>query len=348
MKKTVQEIAKLISGQIEGDGSVCVTGLSGIKEALPGHITFVANKKYQSLIDSTNATVIIVPTEMAVSRGKVIIRHSDPSLAFAQLMEILGPEPVSYKSGIHPTAVIGENVSIGKDVCLQAYVVISDETVIGDNVVVGAGSFIGEKTFIDNDTLIYPKVVIRERIKIGQRCIIHSGSVIGSDGFGFAAVRGIHKKIPQIGTVEIEDDVEIGANVTIDRARFDKTWIKRGTKIDNLVQIAHNVIIGEDSIIVAQTGISGSTTIGKNVILAGQTGIVGHISIGDNAIVGAQAGVTKDVPSETIVSGYPAMPHVKAKRIQALINRLPKLYQKMAEIEKKLEEIFNPSEADKG
>lgn len=333
---TVQEIADLIGGKVEGDGSTPISGASGIKEARPGDITFLANSRYISLLKETNATCVIAPPDVPIPNGKIAIRHEAPSLAFAKIMERFGPKPVKYPPGIHPTAIIGKDVKLGRDVSIQPYVVIEDNAVIGDNTIIGAGVFIGRETRIGSDTFIYPGVVIRERITIGNRCIIHSGTVIGSDGFGYATVRGVHHKIPQIGTVVIEDDVEIGANVTIDRARFDKTWIKKGTKIDNLVQIAHNVVIGENSIIVAQTGISGSTVIGNNVILAGQSGIVGHITIGDNAIVGAQAGVTKSVPPGQMVSGYPAAPHTKARKIQALINRLPKLYKKVAELEEKI------------
>ena len=335
---TVQEIAELINGTVEGDSGVVINGASGIKEAKTGEVTFVANSRYQALIKETKATAIIASPGIEVPGSKIVIRHKTPSLAFARIMKQLGPEPIIFKPGIHPTAVIGENVSIGKNVSIQAYVVIEDEAVIGDETVIYPGAFIGRKTKIGSQVIIYPRVIIRERITIGNRCIIHGGAVIGSDGFGYATVRGVHHKIPQIGTVVIEDDVEVGANVTIDRARFDKTWIKKGTKIDNLVQIAHNVIIGENSIVVAQTGISGSTVVGKNVILAGQSGLVGHIKVGDDAIVGGQAGVTKNVPAGQMVSGYPAAPHNRAKKIQALVNRLPKLYQKVSDIEKKLDQ----------
>jgi UDP-3-O-[3-hydroxymyristoyl] glucosamine N-acyltransferase len=187
--------------------------------------------------------------------------------------------------------------------------------------------------------LIYPHVSVRERTQIGDRVIIHSGAVIGSDGFGFAMVRGVQEKIPQIGTVAIEDDVEIGANVTIDRARFNKTVIGKGTKIDNLVQIGHNVTTGKNCIIVAQAGVAGSASLGEGVILAGQVGIVGHIHVGDRVIAAGQAGVTKSVPPDTKISGYPARPHDVAKRINACIHRLPELYKKIKELEQKIEEL---------
>lgn len=332
---TVQEIADLVGGSIEGDGATLINHASGIKEAQAGDVTFLANSRYQPLLKETNATAVIVQAGIAAPKGKIVIRHESPSLAFAKIMERLGPVPVRYVPGIHSTAIIGKDVKLGKDVSIQPYVVIEDEVVIEDSAVIGAGSFIGRNAQIGAKTLVYPRVVIRERVTIGNRCIVHSGAVIGSDGFGYATVHGLHHKIPQIGTVVIEDDVEIGANVTIDRARFDKTWIKKGTKIDNLVQIAHNVVIGENSIVVAQAGISGSTVIGNNVVLAGQSGAVGHITIGDNAIVCARAGVTKNIPAGHMVSGFPAASHSKAKRIQALISRLPKLYEKVLELDKK-------------
>jgi UDP-3-O-[3-hydroxymyristoyl] glucosamine N-acyltransferase len=217
--------------------------------------------------------------------------------------------------------------------------VIEDNVLIGDNSVIYSSCFIGSYTCIGSDTLIYPNVSIRERLFIGSRVVIHSGTVIGSDGFGFANIEGLNQRIPQIGTVVIEDDVEIGSNVTIDRARFDKTVIGRGTKIDNLVQIAHNVVVGENTIIIAQAGISGSTTIGKNVTIAGQAGLVGHINIGDGAVLAAQAGVTKSVPANTVVSGYPAKPHEVAKQVNACVQSLPRLYNTVAELKKKIEEL---------
>lgn len=338
MHKTLREIADFIQGEVVGNENIVITGVAGIKEAQEGDITFLANPKYFPLIDKTRASAIITSKEVE-STPKPIIRTENPSLAFAKIISLIAPNEVTYPKGIHPTVILGKHVSLGKDVCLGPYVVVEDNVSIGDNTIIYSSCFIGHHTTIGSYTLIYPNVSIRERISIGDRVIIHSGTVIGSDGFGFVNIKGLHHKIPQIGTVEIGDDVEIGANVAIDRARFDKTIIGRGTKIDNLVQIAHNVVIGENSIIVAQAGISGSTIIGKGVTLAGQAGLVGHITIGDEAVVAAQAGVTKSVPANTTVSGYPAKPHEIAKRVNACIQNLPKLYDTVAELKKKIGEL---------
>lgn len=208
---TVQEIADLVGGKVEGDGATPINGASGIKEAQPGDVTFLANSRYQPLLKETNATCVIVPPDVSIPKDKIAIIHESPSLAFARIMERLGPESIKYPPGVHPTVVIGKDVKLGQNISIQPYVVIEDGVVIGDNTVIGAGVFIGRDTQIGSDTFVYPRVVIRERLTIGDRCIIHSGAVIGSDGFGYATVRGIHHKIPQIGTVVIEDDVEIGA-----------------------------------------------------------------------------------------------------------------------------------------
>ncbi len=340
MKKSLKEIAQLIDGTVIGDQNTQIRGVCGIKEAKEGDITFVANPKYISLIEHTNASAIITSLEIKKA-SKPLILTENPSLAFGKLLSLIAPNECTHFKGVHPTAVIGEHVKLGKDVAIQPYVVIEDYVEIGDRTVLYSGVFIGHHTRIGHDTVIYPHVSIRERGELGSRVIIHSGTVIGSDGFGFATLKGLHHKIPQIGIVIIEDDVEIGANVTIDRARFEKTLIKHGTKIDNLVQIAHNVVIGENSIVVAQTGISGSTTIGKNVVLAGQSGIIGHIDIGDNAVIAAQAGVTKSVAQNTCVSGYPAKPHKKAKRINACVQKLPDLYKLVNKLEEKIAALEN-------
>jgi UDP-3-O-[3-hydroxymyristoyl] glucosamine N-acyltransferase len=338
LHKTLNEIAKLIDGKVVGNGDTLITGVSGIKEAAEGDITFLANPKYSSLMDKTRAAAIITSSD-AQKTAKPVILTDNPSLAFAKIISMFMPDDAGHPQGIDYTVVMGKNVTLGKDVAIGPYVVIGDNVSIGDNTIIYAGCFVGHHSKIGNQTLIYPHVSIRERISIGNRVIIHSGTVIGSDGFGFATIKGSHHKIPQVGTVEIADDVEIGANVTIDRARFDKTVIGRGTKIDNLVQIAHNVIIGENSLIVAQVGISGSTIIGNNVTLAGQAGLVGHITIGDNAIVTAQSGVAKSVPADTMVSGYPARPFMTTQRANASLENLPKLFDLVKELKKKVEEL---------
>ncbi|MDD5166852.1 MAG: UDP-3-O-(3-hydroxymyristoyl)glucosamine N-acyltransferase [Candidatus Omnitrophica bacterium] len=338
MQKTLKEIAELIDGEVIGDSSIVIKGVAGIKEASEGDITFLANPKYLPFANSTRASAIVVSRETE-PLTKPVIRADNPSLAFVKIVASFSSGHVSRPAGIHPTAVLGKNVSLGKDVAIGAYAVIEDNVSVGNNTVIYAGCFLGHHTKIGDDSLIYPNVSIREQVVIGDKVIIHSGTVIGSDGFGFITIKGAHHKIPQIGTVQIGDNVEIGANVAIDRARFDKTVIGNGTKIDNLVHIAHNVIVGENSIIVAQAGISGSTVIGRDVTIAGQAGLVGHITIGDGAILAAQAGVTKSVPPNTMVSGYPARPHETAKRVNACVQNLPKLYETINELKKKIQDL---------
>ena len=338
MKFTLKEIAQLVEGELVGDPSVAITGISGIKEAKEGDITFLANPKYASLVETTKAAAIITSRE-SVETSKPLIKTDNPSIAFTKVVSLAGHESNKYPEGIHSTAVISPNAQIAKGAAIGAYTVVDDGVEIGVDSIIYSGCYIGCGVKIGKKCLIYPHVSIRERIEIGDRVIIHSGAVIGSDGFGFDMVRGVQEKIPQIGTVLIEDDAEIGANATIDRARFDKTVIGKGTKIDNLVQIAHNVVTGENCIIVAQTGISGSTTLGKGVILAGQAGIVGHIYIGDKAIVAAQAGVTKSIPAGAKVSGYPAKPHEIALRVNACLQRLPELCKKIRELEEKVKNL---------
>jgi len=340
MRKTLKEIARLIDGEVVGDGDIVITGISGIREAEEGDLSFLANPRYAPLMDTTKAAAVITSREINTA-PKPIIRTDNPSLAFSRIISILLPNNQQYPSGIHPAAAIGKNVKLGRDIAVQAYAVIDDGAVIGDRTIIYAGSYIGYNVKVGCDCLIYPNVVLRENVVVGDRVIVHSGTCVGSDGFGFATVNGEHHKIPQIGTVVVEDDVEIGANVTIDRARFGKTVIGKGTKIDNLVQIAHNVVIGENSIIIAQAGISGSTVIGKNVTIAGQAGLVGHITVGDNAILAAQAGVTKPVPANICVSGYPAKPHDEAKRLNAFVSRLPQMAEEIKKLREKINQLEN-------
>lgn len=335
MRKTLKEIADFIKGELVGEEDIIITGINGIKEAEPGDITFLANTKYQSLVDKTRASAIIVSGD--ASLNKPVIRTDNPSLAFAKVIALFKDDHLEHPQGIHPSAIIGKGAKLGKNVSLGAYVVVESGASIGDNSVIYPGSFVGSHTSIGSAALIYANVSIREKCAIGNNVIIHSGTVIGSDGFGFVTVDGKHHKIPQVGIVEIHDDVEIGANVTIDRARFGKTVIGSGTKIDNLVQIAHNVVIGKNCLIVSQVGISGSTVIGDNVILAGQVGLIGHITIGDNVIVTAQSGVSKSIPSDLLVSGSPARPNMENQRIVACTHNLPSLFNLVKELKKRIE-----------
>lgn len=345
MKFTLGEIADLVSGELVGSPDIVITGIAGIKESKEGDITFLANSKYASLVKTTKASAIITSKEIT-GVLKPLIRTENPSLAFARVVDLAAADNAKHPQGVHPTAIIAPSAKLSSSVGVGPYVIVDEEVEVGERTVIYGGGYIGRQTKIGKDCLFYPHVAIREKTVIGSRVIIHCGAVIASDGFGFAAVDGIQEKIPQIGIVVIEDDVEIGANVTIDRARFDKTVIGRGTKIDNLVQIGHNVVIGPNCIIVAQAGISGSTTLGNGVVLAGQAGLAGHIRVGDKAVVAAQAGVTKSIPAHTKVSGYPARPHETAKRVNACIQRLPQLYKKIKELEDKISALESQRRQD--
>jgi UDP-3-O-[3-hydroxymyristoyl] glucosamine N-acyltransferase len=336
IKKRADEIAELVGGELSGDGAVEVSDIKDIKEAGPGDLAFILNPKFASMMEGSRAACIVVPPEVR-SSGVTIIKTKNPSLAFCKIVDNLMPGRIPHPKGIHPTAVVGERVSLGKNVGLGPYVVIQDDAVIGDNTVIYPFTYVGNRSKIGRDSIIYSNVSIREDIKIGSRVIIHAGTVVGSDGFGFDSSTGMHVKIPQIGDVIIEDDCEIGACVTIDRAKFSHTKIGRGSKIDNLVQIAHNVEMGQGCIVVAQCGISGSTVLGNGVVMGGQVGLVDHIKLGDRVMVGAQAGVTKSFPPNTIIVGSPAKPIMETKRIVAVTDMLPDLYKRIIKIEKHLD-----------
>lgn len=333
----LKEAADLVGGNLEGDSAVTILGVAGIKEAKKGDIAFISNAKYLPFLLETEASAVIVGRDVEATGKKPLIRVDNPSRAFTKLITYFKPPAEPRLPGIHPTAVVDSSVKMGTGVHIGPHVVLEAGVQIGDRASIGAGVFIGYESIIGCDTLIYPNVTIREETTIGECVIIHGGAVIGSDGFGYDTMGGKHTKIPHLGTVLIEDDVEIGANVCIDRGRFQKTVIRKGVKIDNLVQIAHNVEIGEHSLIISQAGISGSTKLGANVVLAGQAGLVGHIELGDSVIVGAGAGVTKSVPAGTIVLGSPAKPITEQKRIFALIARLPELFREFADLKKKIE-----------
>jgi len=335
---TLAELAALTGGILEnGSPDLAISGAAAVDEASGAHITFFGNARYLPALKQSQAAAAFVPLDFTEQIAPALIKVGNPSLAFALVVEKFAPPPVTYAPGIHPTAVIGPSVTLGDGVSIQPYAVIESGAVIGTGSVIGAHDFVGQESTIGPDCRLYPLVSIRERSIIGARVIIHSGTVVGSDGFGYEFSAGRHVKIPQIGCVQIDDDVEIGANVTIDRARFGRTWIQEGTKIDNLVQIAHNVVIGRHSIIVSQTGISGSSKLGQYVTLAGQVGVVGHIQIGDRAIVGAQSGISKNVPPGETWFGYPATPLREMKERLAYIGRLEKLYARVRKLEQVLD-----------
>jgi UDP-3-O-[3-hydroxymyristoyl] glucosamine N-acyltransferase len=335
MQKTLAEVAQLIKGRVVGDGALLIKGVSGIKEAQPGDLTFLANPKYIPLASATRASALVVGKDVLVE-GKSVIQVDDPSMAFTMVVAMI-KEALSPKvTGVHPTAVVDPSAVLGEGVGIGPHAVIEKNAVIGAGTVICAGAFIGQKTSVGAKCLIYPNVTVREDCVLGNNVIIHSGTVIGSDGFGYSTVGGIHHKIPQTGNVVIEDDVEIGACVTVDRARFDKTVIGRGTKIDNLVQIAHNVRTGEHCLIIAQTGIAGSAVLGNNVIIAGQVGIAGHVVVGDGAAAGAQTGITKDVPAGMKMFGTPAQEFKETVQQIGLVRRLPKYVERIAALEEKI------------
>jgi UDP-3-O-[3-hydroxymyristoyl] glucosamine N-acyltransferase len=332
---TLQELATLSGGELVGDSGLKITGAASLAEATAGEISFFANRKYVGLLRKTRASAVFVPTDFTDPIAAAQIRVSNPTRAFEQVVLKFAPKPITFSPGIHPSAIVDPTAKLGERVSIQPYAVIEAGAKIGDDTIIGAGSYIGHETVIGSACLIYPRVTIRERSRIGSRVVIHSGAVIGADGFGFEMIDGRQEKIQQLGIVQIDDDVEIGANTTVDRARFGRTWVQQGVKIDNLVQIAHNVVIGKNSVIVAQTGISGSTQVGERVTMAGQVGIVGHVEIGDGTVIAAQSGVSKSVPGGTWF-GYPAGPIDEVKQQIAWIHRLGKLFARVKEIEKKL------------
>lgn len=339
MRMKLKEICEHLGGDLTGDGEIEITGVSGINEARPSQITFVANPKYLAAVATTQASAIIIGHGLN-GNGKPTIHVENPYWAFVRVLEMFAPAKEQRPlPGVHETAIIGKNVKLGERVSIQPFAYIGDNVEIGDGTLIHPFVYIGEGTQIGADGLIYPHVNIREDITIGDRVIIHCGAVIGSDGFGFAPVSNRHHKIPQIGTVVIEDDVEIGANTTIDRATLSETVIKRGTKLDNLVQIAHNVVIGEDCCLAAQVGIAGSTTLGDRVNIAGHGGAAGHLTLGADSIVYAKSAVTKDMPPGSHLSGFPARPHKQELRVHAATRKLPELLPEFARLQKRVEEL---------
>jgi UDP-3-O-[3-hydroxymyristoyl] glucosamine N-acyltransferase len=332
---TLHELATCSGGELIGDPAQKITGAASLAEATDGDISFFANPRYISQLRKTRAAAVFVPPDFSEQIPAAQIRVSNPEKAFEQVVVKLAPEPIMFPAGIHQTAIVDETANLGARVSIQPYAVVEGGVTIGDDTVVGAGVYIGHETLIGNNCKIYPQVTIRERTKIGDRVVIHSGAVIAADGFGFEPSQGRYEKVPQLGIVQIDDDVEIGANTTIDRARFGRTWIQAGAKIDNLVQVAHNVVIGMNTVIAAQTGIAGSVRIGNNVLIGGQVGVIGHIEIGDHTAIGAQSGVSKDISGGAWWM-TPATPLAEVKQQMAWVRRLGKLFARVSAIEKKL------------
>lgn len=328
------ELARLVGGELVGSASTEIKGIAGLEDARPGDITWAEDDKRLAQVRESKATAVVVPLR-AEAVGKPAIRVHNPRLAFARLLAAFAP-PETIPLGVHETAVIGEDVELGPDVSVQAHVVLGDRVRLGKNVVLYPGVYVGEDTVIGDDTVIYPNVTIRERVKIGRRVIIHSGTVVGADGFGYTWDGREHVKIPQIGTVIVEDDVELGANVTVDRATCGATVIGKGTKIDNLVQVAHNVVLGEHCRVVAQSGIAGSARLGARIDVGGQAGVVGHLHVGDGTVIAARGLVAKDLPPRSFVSGFPARPHPENMRVLAATNRLPSLLKTVGALEKRI------------
>lgn len=335
---TAAHIATHVQGTLEGDGQRLITGIAPIDQAGEGDITFVAQAKYLDVLKTSPAAAILVDGNCPASTPHVLIRVQNPYFAFLQVASLFAPSQ-GPAAGVDATAVIHPEAKLGRHLAVGPHVVIEEDAEIGEGVIIGAQSFIGRGAVIGDNCFLAAQVHIAHHVRLGKKVVVQSGSVIGADGFGYVKEQERYFKIPHTGTVVLEDEVEIGANCTIDRGTFGETRIGSGTKLDNLIHVAHNVQIGKNTVIAAQTGISGSTRIGNNVQIAGQVGFVGHIEIGDNTSFGAQSGVSKSVPAGQTVFGYPAKELMQAKREEASIRRLPLLFKRVKELEKVLRRV---------
>lgn len=334
------ELAQKIGAEFQGNGDIEINGVAAIHEADSDEISFVSNPKYAPLAAATKAGAVIVSEDWNSACPAALIRAKNPDAAFAQAAELFYAPVPSPVPGIHPSAVVADDVELGEGAVIGPCCVIEAGVVIGENTVISAQNYIGYQARIGENSFLYPQVSVRESCVIGDRVIIHNGTVIGSDGFGYSVDdKGVRTKIKQIGTVQIGNDVEIGANVTIDRARFGKTSIGRGTKIDNLVQIAHNVTIGEDCVIIAQVALAGSCSLGDRVIMAGHSAVAGHLRVGNDVVVGAKTGITKDVESGQYMMGMPAVPAGVHKRNLAAVALLPKLKKRVVRLEEEIDRL---------
>jgi UDP-3-O-[3-hydroxymyristoyl] glucosamine N-acyltransferase len=334
MPFTALEVAKHVGGEVVGDNTVILNNFAPAESARAGDLTFAENEAYFARAEQSSATTVIAD-ERFKSASKILIRVPNARIAFAKAMALFFPEQ-KFAAGIHPTAVIASSAQIDASAHVGPHCVIGERVRMGARTVLQAGNFIGDNSKLGDDVNLFPNVTIYPRTEIGQRVRIHANTVIGSDGFGYVQDGGIHRKVPQIGNVLIGDDVEIGAGVTIDRGALGSTVIGKGTKIDNLVQIAHNVEIGEGCLLIAQVGIAGSSKLGNYVVLAGQVGVAGHLKIGSKVTVGAKAGVMSDIPDGEKWLGEPAQPDKQVKRQVIAIQHLPELFKRVTELEKKL------------
>jgi len=346
--KTLSELAQHVGGRIIGDGRILIRKVAPIEEAGPGEITFLTNPRYTSFLASSKASAVIVGpgvvAESPTERGTGYLEASDPYVAFAKILQLFNP-PASYRQQISTRAAIDPTADLAVDVTVLPYVFIGKGVHVGSGTVIQPGVFLGEDVTVGRDCVLHPNVVVYDRCRIGNRVILHAGVVIGSDGFGYAGEGDQRLKIPQVGIVDVEDDVEIGANTTVDRATLGRTVIRRGCKIDNLVQIAHNVVVGENSIIAAQAGIAGSTRIGKGVMLGGRVGIINHLTIADGAKIGPGSGILRSVPPGAIrSSGLDAAPHREWLKVVTLLPQLPKLWSTVRHLEKKVHALVKPSD----
>ena len=329
----------MFDGELVGGPALKIIGAASLAEATAGEISFFANRKYAAALRKTRASAVFVPSDFSEVIPVAQIRVSNPTKAFEQVVLKLAPNPITFAPGVHPSAIVDPSAQLGERVSIQPHAVIEAGARIGDRAVIGTGSYVGHETIIGPACVIYPRVTIRERTRIGSSVIIHSGAVIGADGFGFEVVDGRQEKIQQLGIVQIDDDVEIGANTTIDRASTGETRIKRGTKIDNLVQIGHACIVGEDALLCAQVGMAGSSHVGDRVILTGQVGIGGHITVGDDAILYPQSGVPNDVAPGEILVGTPAFEVSAFWRAVAVFKKLGEIPKRIRALEKRLDEV---------
>jgi UDP-3-O-[3-hydroxymyristoyl] glucosamine N-acyltransferase len=340
---TLQQLANLVGGEIRrGDPDTVLTGINSITEAARGEVTFLGNDRYVPALKTTQASAVLVAghLEAASASGPALVAVDNPTLAFSAVVRHFTPAPLPFRAGIHPSAQVAEGARLDPArVCIGPCVVIEAEAEIGDGCSIHASAYVGRGARLGEGCVLHAGSIVRERCVLGRRVIVHSGTVIGSDGFGYEFTGGRHVKIEQVGIVEIGDDVEIGACTTIDRARFGRTLIGEGTKIDNLVQIGHNVRIGRHCVIVSQVGISGSTRLGDHVTVAGQVGIAGHLEIADRVVLLAKSGVTKSLTDPGAYTGFPARPLLEGRRLLTLPGKIPDILHRLKVVEKRLAEL---------